>query len=237
MNENDVGRWSFHLIATDRQGQSVGDTLEIVVRQFPSSRLVNHYFELQLSFASRSQAVIKNWEWRVLERLNRFLGGSPGGGLEHMLVRDVGWPDSSGGRRPTLQWTNTTLLHRQCPKEAIQALLRKIAGPNGDATPQLAQAMSSLDIIVRSVRVHYLGSCLATVSRPPPVSRKPGGGDKDDHPVLYDGNNVVIHIVDFIKCTLWNIIFCKISIKGSCDSQSAELSQCDCWRASSVPSA
>ena len=78
VNENDIGRWNFRLVATDRQGQSATADLEVAVRQFPRSRLINHYFELELAFGSRPPAAHKNWEWKVI-----FfgLGGGRGRGM------------------------------------------------------------------------------------------------------------------------------------------------------------
>ncbi len=68
VDENDVGWWSFHLVATDRQGQSAKAELEVAVRQFPRSRLINHYFEMELAFKPSSGH--KNWEWKVKEDMS-----------------------------------------------------------------------------------------------------------------------------------------------------------------------
>ncbi len=190
MNENDVGWWNFTLTATDRQGQSTSDLLEVRVRQFPRSRLVNHYFELELSFASRVASVVRNWEWRVLERLSRFLGGGGPGLDPHLLVREVGWPDGSGAG-PSLRWTNTSLLGSRstsCPKEEIREVLEMLARPGSDGEPstELAQALAPLDVFVRSARVHFLGACLATVSKPPDRKK-----EDEDSPIPFDGSNRV----------------------------------------------
>ncbi len=65
VDENKIGRWKFHLTARDRSGQSVGDVLEIVVRQYSGSRLVNHYFEIAFSLLTTNERKRNNWEWQV----------------------------------------------------------------------------------------------------------------------------------------------------------------------------
>lgn len=65
MNENDIGRWRFLLTAIDSEGESVSDTLEIMVRQYPSSRLVNHQFNIEFAFKDWDPATTWAWEWVV----------------------------------------------------------------------------------------------------------------------------------------------------------------------------
>ncbi len=131
--------------------------------------------------------------------MNRLLGG--GHSLETILVRDVGWPDPpgiSGGRFPSLQWTNTSLLHRPCPKEEIGGLLGRLSkqgsGGNREASRELVQALAPVDMVVRAVRVHFLGSCLATMFKPPP--RKQSTPDVGN-PLNFDEDNRVSSVFFF----------------------------------------
>ena len=64
--ESDISRWRYQLIAEDRQGQSASDWLEVVVRQFSGSRLLNHEFEVAFSFTGTVRpALLRKWEWMV----------------------------------------------------------------------------------------------------------------------------------------------------------------------------
>ena len=64
-NEDDVGRWKFRLYASDKEGRKVSDILEIVVRQYARSRLVNHQFNIEFSFTDWDPLATKYWEWMV----------------------------------------------------------------------------------------------------------------------------------------------------------------------------
>ncbi len=96
-----------------------------------------------------------------------------------MLVRDVIWPDQSRG--PALQWTNTSLLHRACPKEDIERLMARLGSPDGQPARELAQALAPLDVAVRTVKLNFLGPCLATLFKPFPRN-KPEGENDDANP-------------------------------------------------------
>ena len=64
-NEDDVGRWKFRLFASDKEGEKVSDILEIVVRQYSRSRLVNHQFNIEFSFTDWDPQATRHWEWMV----------------------------------------------------------------------------------------------------------------------------------------------------------------------------
>ena len=73
VDENDIGRWRFVVYALDSSGQSAEDTLEIVVRQFSGSRLINHQLEVEFSFINWKPNIVRNWEWMVsTEGINWF---------------------------------------------------------------------------------------------------------------------------------------------------------------------
>ena len=57
------------MIASDKEGQRVSDILEIMVRQYSRSRLVNHQFNIEFSFTDWDPAATKHWEWMVREHL------------------------------------------------------------------------------------------------------------------------------------------------------------------------
>jgi hypothetical protein len=65
VDENDVGLWPFRLVATDRQGQSADESLEIILREFPGNRLVNHEFEMTFTFTNWAPNTIADWQWKV----------------------------------------------------------------------------------------------------------------------------------------------------------------------------
>ena len=64
-NVDDVGRWKFRLFASDKEGEKVSDILEIVVRQYSRSRLVNHQFNIEFSFTDWDPSATRHWEWMV----------------------------------------------------------------------------------------------------------------------------------------------------------------------------
>lgn len=66
VDENDIGRWRFHLTAEDKQGQVASDVLEVMVRQYSGSRLVNHEFELTFDFVKWKPHMAHMWEWQVI---------------------------------------------------------------------------------------------------------------------------------------------------------------------------
>ena len=65
------------VFAQDRQGQSASDNLEIVVRQYSGSRLVNHQFEIEFSFAQWNPNLLRNWKIQVRVPIyqNAWFGG------------------------------------------------------------------------------------------------------------------------------------------------------------------
>ena len=65
VDENDIGRWKFLVVAHDRHGQKAQDTLEIVVRQYSGSRLVNHQLEIKFSFVKWNMKITQSWKWKV----------------------------------------------------------------------------------------------------------------------------------------------------------------------------
>ena len=64
-DENRIGRYTFKIVATDSQGSSTFDLLEIVVRQYSGARLVNHEFTVEFSFTNWRPETTKGWEWHV----------------------------------------------------------------------------------------------------------------------------------------------------------------------------
>ena len=67
-DENGIGRYTFNIVATNSKQQSAMDKLEIVVRQYPSVRLVNHQFNVEFSFTNWRPEATKGWEWHVSKK-------------------------------------------------------------------------------------------------------------------------------------------------------------------------
>ena len=70
-DENGIGRYTFKIVATDSQGSSTFDLLEIVVRQYSGARLVNHEFTVEFSFTNWRPETTKGWEWHVSVKKSR----------------------------------------------------------------------------------------------------------------------------------------------------------------------
>lgn len=59
-----IGRWSFVLIARNQAGLEARDILQVVVRQYPGSRVVNHMF--MATFIHRqANSPDPNFKWKV----------------------------------------------------------------------------------------------------------------------------------------------------------------------------
>jgi len=159
MNENDVGVWPFRLVATDRQGQSAEDTLEIVLREFPGYRRVNHEFELTFTFTNWAPNTVADWEWKAMDRLFRGFFGETN--LDRVLIRAL---EAGRGRDFSVRWTNVTLTQSACPRQVMDAVLASLTRGGGNGarpSPALAKALAPADIYAKSVRLRHLGGCLA----------------------------------------------------------------------------
>ncbi len=151
VDENDIGRWRFRLVAVDSRGQSASDILEVVVRQFSGSRLLNHEFEIAFAFASWKPALLRRWEWMTLDKIRKFYGDRD---ASNVLVKRA-----SDGQRPfVFAWTNSSLIRQECPKREIDALFERLVTATGNPSDGLRRALGS-NVLIKGVHRRYFGSC------------------------------------------------------------------------------
>lgn len=64
--ENDISTWNYELVAIDREGANVTDSLDIHVQQHKLSRSVNHEFSIYLKIEKRNDFPTDvDWELKV----------------------------------------------------------------------------------------------------------------------------------------------------------------------------
>lgn len=158
MDENDIGRWRFLVYAVDSNGQSAKDTLEIVVRQFSGSRLINHQLEVEFSFVNWKPNLVRNWEWMVMEKLRQVFQDP---NYDHMIVRKLSKNPFSFG------WTNSSLIEHACPRKEIAALYQMLT-EQGSLKRRLPggrrlKKLMGKDVHIRSVDLKFFGACLEQI--------------------------------------------------------------------------
>ena len=155
-DENGIGRYTFNIVATDSKGLNATDQLEIVVRQYPGARLVNHQFKIEFSFTKLQNR--KGWEWDMLYKIRTLYGDF---NSDNILVRTI-------AENPfVFTWTNESLHQQTCQQTEIRKLFSKlIEGENTAYKTTYGTASSALkdvlgeEFFVKSVSMNYLGTCL-----------------------------------------------------------------------------
>jgi len=72
--ENDISTWNYELVAMDREGANVTDSLDVHVQQHKLSRSVNHEFSIYLKIDKRNEFPTDvDWELKVKKTKNGLL--------------------------------------------------------------------------------------------------------------------------------------------------------------------
>jgi len=182
VSENIIGVWKFRLIAMDREGKSASTSLEIRVRQYRRSRLVNHQFNIEFSFTDWDPASTRDWQWMMLNKVQRLYGDRK---PTNIIVRRASENPFVFG------WINNTLTQQSCPQDEIQRLYNFLLLQDDDDEDDQASTSNSggggrlklgkpsaklktllgTKIFAKSVSVEMLGTCLTQVD-----SMAGGGG-------------------------------------------------------------
>lgn len=113
--DEDVSRWEFIVKATDKEGASTTDRLEILVQQHKAKRVVNHEFALYMRIEKRNEfRHTIDWPLKTLRELGRLYHTN---GSE-ITVRGVNYTSDP----VVFTWTNDSLPTSFCPHAEIKQL-------------------------------------------------------------------------------------------------------------------
>lgn len=120
--EEHVSRWYFSLEATDKEGASVSDKLEVVVQHHQQHRAVNHEITLMMEpTALLRQERVLHWEVVLVEALARLFGDNE---TSKITVRRLDLAQLSSNGSISLTFTNDSLPRNHCPHQGIQENLK-----------------------------------------------------------------------------------------------------------------
>lgn len=115
--DEDVSRWEYLVKATDKEGASTTDRLEILVQQHKAKRVVNHEFTLLMRLEKKqefSHAV--DWPLKVLRDLSRLYHSN----ASEVTVRSVNYTSDP----VVFTWTNDSLPTSYCPENEISRMYK-----------------------------------------------------------------------------------------------------------------
>lgn len=117
-----MSRWTYLLEATDKEGASASDKLEVVVQHHQYRRAVNHEITLIMEPTSllRQQRVLQ-WEVVLVEALARLFGDSD---TSQITVRHLDVAQLNTNGSISLTYTNDSLPRTVCPHQGIQEILK-----------------------------------------------------------------------------------------------------------------
>lgn len=115
--EEHVSKYDFLVEATDKEGASVSDKLEVIVQQHKGSRTVTHEFLLRLRVEKKSEfPSAVDWQLQTLNALSKLFHNKD---LTQIVVRSIRYEHDL----VTFAWTNDTLPKSYCPKTELDYLL------------------------------------------------------------------------------------------------------------------
>lgn len=115
--DEDVSRWEYTVRATDKEGASTSDRLEILVQQHKAKRVVNHEFSLLMRIEKRQEFPHSvDWPLKVLRDLSRLYHSN----MSEITVRSVNYTSDP----VVFTWTNDSLPTNYCPESEISHMYR-----------------------------------------------------------------------------------------------------------------
>lgn len=115
--DEDVSRWEYIIKATDKEGASTSDRLEILVQQHKAKRVVNHEFSLYMRI-EKHQDFRHNVDWPL--KALRDLGRLYHSNISQITVRSVNYTSDP----VVFTWTNDSLPTNYCPNAEITELFQ-----------------------------------------------------------------------------------------------------------------
>lgn len=166
--EEHVSKWEFKIEATDKEGDSVSDTLEVTVQQYKGRRTVTHEFTLQMKIEKKLEfPTAVDWQLRTLRGLASLFHNKD---LTQIVVRHIDFSSDL----VTFTWTNDTLPRDKCPKQELDYLLSvMVANPlQGDVSLALINVLSP-ELRVKHVEYRGIGQCEQKPDKPVPPPKSP----------------------------------------------------------------
>ncbi|KAI5709972.1 hypothetical protein M8J75_004680 [Diaphorina citri] len=193
--EEHVSQWMYDVVAADKHGAIVSDTLEIYVQHHRGYRSVTHEISLHLQMESLGTlkfGSMVDWQIFVYNILLDLYGNS--GNSSYITVRSV-----VTNKEPyVFTYTNESLPRNECPTAQINNLLEVISNTTtGQAKPVLTRALGRL-MTVKNITWLGIGHC--EDSPPPPVvkvkleNQVPLIRNPIDHLEAISGELLVYHV-------------------------------------------
>lgn len=151
--EEHVSKWEFIIEATDKEGVSVSDTLEVTVQQHKGRRTVTHEFTLNMRVEKKLEfPTAVDWQLRTLRGLASLFHNKD---LSQIVVRQIDFSTDF----VIFTWTNDTLPRSYCPKTELDYLLSvMVANSEGDPSFAFSQVLSP-ELRVKNVEYRGIGQC------------------------------------------------------------------------------
>lgn len=189
--DEDVSRWEYIVKATDKEGASTSDRLEILVQQHKAKRVVNHEFSLHMKIQKRNEFRYPiDWPLKTLRELGRLYHTD----ASEITVRSVNYTSDP----VVFTWTNDSLPTNYCRHDVIGQLFDKLTANNrGDPSAQL-NVLLGPELVVKKVTHRGLGLCEPQPKPPltPPTNFSPILRNPVDHINATVGELLVFRVPD-----------------------------------------
>ncbi|CAG0922043.1 unnamed protein product [Notodromas monacha] len=183
--EKDIGRWRFELEAMDKDGDVISDMIEIIVRQDPKTRVVNHEFSVELKLRKKYAVHYENdvdWKRDIVQKLSDILGDED---MKNFAGLNVVVDDGAPTDGITLTWWNNSLPTHTCPEEELKKLLKELTTSKDGSLLRSATDALLPEFDGKRAWIDFKGSCRA--SSPPveaPTTKPPSPERKNNKPVI-----------------------------------------------------
>nr|CAI5849789.1 unnamed protein product [Callosobruchus analis] len=150
--EEDVSKWVFWVKATDRDGASVREKLNIQVQQHKLNLIFNHEFSLHIRIEKQQEFPhYVDWSLKVLRALGKIYNTN----MSEITVRKI----SHLQELVVFTWSNDSLPTNYCPKSDIEDLYKVLtANDHGDPSRELNVALQP-ELRVKKISYRQYGVC------------------------------------------------------------------------------
>ncbi|KAF5280285.1 hypothetical protein FQR65_LT03094 [Abscondita terminalis] len=151
--EEDVSRWDFLLRATDTEGASVSERVEITVQQHKLRRVVNHEFTLYARVEQKYDFEYPlDWAIHILNGIGKVL---PSTNNSKITVRSINYATDP----MIITWTNDSLPTDFCDKSEIEQVFNVLtANEGGDPSHALSRNLAP-QLRAKKVTQKLIGIC------------------------------------------------------------------------------
>ncbi|CAH1976201.1 unnamed protein product [Acanthoscelides obtectus] len=150
--EEDVSKWVFWVQATDRDGASVREKLNIQVQQHKLNLIFNQEFSLHIRIEKHQEFPhYVDWSLKVLRALGKIYNTN----MSEITVRKI----SHSQELVVFTWSNDSLPTNYCPKSDIEDLYKILtANDHGDPSRELNLSLQP-ELRVKKVSYRQYGVC------------------------------------------------------------------------------